>query len=104
MSSSSSSTVVDQEPEKPKEPSAAENTAEAKKIVKREEKKETAKRLKSIGFVAKKGIGYTFRGVDPKKIDAARSSKKEKEKEIIPDPKMKIGPMSASGVILIDFN
>jgi hypothetical protein len=52
-------------------------------------------------------VGYTFPGVDPKKVNAARASKKADEdvvEAIIPEPKMDIGPMSSNGVILIDFN
>jgi hypothetical protein len=46
-------------------------------------------------------MGYTFPGVDPKQVDAARKSQqkdkmnKKEEEEVIPDPEMSIGPVSS---------
>jgi hypothetical protein len=48
-------------------------------------------------------VGYTFPGVDQIKIDAALTSKKA-VKELFLEPKMDIGPITPTGVILIDFN
>jgi len=61
--------------------------------------------LKKSGFVEEAVVGLTFPGVDPKKIDAQKKDKVElKKEEVIPDPKMSIGPMTEEGLIKISFN
>ena len=65
-------------------------------------------RLKAKGFERNGALGFTFPGVDPNQVDSAlknkKSDTKEEEVEIIPDPKMTIGPISSKGELIIDFN
>ena len=64
-------------------------------------------RLKAKGFSRNRQIGFTFPGIDPKKISEAVKNKRNnqnEESEPKPEPKMKIGPIAANGSIGVDFN
>jgi len=52
-------------------------------------------------------LGFTFPGIDPADVQRLKAAKKKLEEgkeEPPPDPKIKIEPVSSTGVVTVKFN
>lgn len=79
-------------------------TKDEKQVLEIKKMVTTLKRLKASGFKKTEKLGYVFPGVNVTKVNMERNKVDKKEAEDIPDPKVKVLPVSTFGEIRCIFN